>query len=58
MVRKWTWILPCFWWLWVFKMSARAPVMMAGKQCEAILLDREFVLVRVPLEERTKQRLR
>jgi len=57
MVRKWTWILPTFWWRWVFKTTARLPVIMAGKRCEAVNIDREFVLVRVPIEERTKQHL-
>lgn len=64
MLRKWTWLLPCWIWLWVYRTTGKSPyrveVYRGMKEpstietFQAVRIDDDFVLVRHPLPARAR----
>lgn len=62
MLRKWTWLLPCWVWLWAYRTTSKSAYRVTrwydGKDQEVVLdgfrIDDDFVLVRDPMPARVR----
>ncbi|MNY14962.1 hypothetical protein D3C86_1481520 [compost metagenome] len=62
MLRKWTWLLPCWVWLWAFKTTSKSAYRVLRRKdgenqtlnLSAFRIDDDFVLVRDPMPARAR----